>query len=339
MKSIIKSFILNKIYYFVREKYRYLRLFKAYKYDLNHYFKYSMGFTINKSKKKNIAEIILNTHVIEKGLTMPKTKLGFGYSRLEKLIDIVTSYILKFDSIDPQVLHSISVINEYFNFHKQKGYSVNTVLIVKHLKLLEIVTLKKIHYKSRNQISIDKSKYFKFSESSFADFSNSRSSIRNFTDEVVQKEIIYKVLDLARNTPSACNRQAVRVHLYTKKEQIQKILTIQGGNRGFGHLTTTLLIITFEPSLYFEESERNSGYVDGGMYCMNLLYSLHANKIAGCILNAAHNPKKDIEIRKYTNLPDSESFVAMIACGMTPSNFKVAMSYRYPLSYILKDHS
>ena len=119
-----------------------------------------------------------------------------------------------------------------------------------------------------------------------------------------------------------------RIHeLRVAKEEIIKILDKQGGNRGFGHLASNLLITTFEPSVYFEESERVSGFVDGGMYCMNILYSLHSNGIAACILNTAHNETKDLEIRKVTNIPKSECFVAMIACGVPPANFKIAKSF------------
>lgn len=338
MKNLIQLLFPKIIYASLREKFRYLRLLEAYRYDLNHYFKYSMSNNKGISKSKAISKIILDTHVIEKGLTMPKTKLGFGSVRLEELMKSINEYVLIFGKNNPQLLHGISVVNEYFSFHKDENFNINKKLVDIHNELLEIVKINTDYFEINNQISMTKDSYFKYSENSFINFSNSRSSIRNFSQEPIDKNLIYSALDLCRNTPSACNRQSVRVHLYTDKEQIKEILDLQGGNRGFGHLTSNLLIVTFEPSVYFEESERYSGYVDGGMYCMNILYSLHANKIAGCILNTAHHAKKDIAIRKYTKISDSESFVAMIACGIPPENFKIAKSLRYPLDYILIEH-
>ncbi len=337
MKNIINSILPNKIYTFVRAVVRYVRLGKSYFYDMNLYFKYSMSID-NASEKKLISKIILDTHVIEKGLTMPETKLGFGVERLSVLISNIISFVSNFMKNEPQVLHAISVVSEYISFHRDKGYTIDSKLMHKFEKLCEIEKINSLKFENRNQKNTTRDEYFKFSNSSFKDFSESRSSIRNFSDEEVCKDQIYNVLNLCRNTPSACNRQAVRVHLFTNKDEIGKILDIQGGNRGFGHLTTFLFIVTYESSVYFEESERNSGLVDGGMFCMNILYSLHANQIAGCILNAAHNPAKDIQMRKQSKIPDSEYFVAMIACGIPPRDFKIATSFRYPLSYTMVEH-
>jgi hypothetical protein len=43
-------------------------------------------------------------------------------------------------------------------------------------------------------------------------------------------------------------------------------------------------------------------------------------------------------MRKVTNIPEGEYFVAMIACGIPPDEFKIATSFRYPLNFILTDH-
>lgn len=339
MKERLKKILPKKIYSLVRELYRYLRLMKSFRYDLNHYFRYSMSSNKNIIEKKIISKIILDTHVIEKGLTMPKTKFGFGYLRLEVLMNNLIDYILRYGKDDPQVLHGISVVNEYFDFHEKVKFKIEKRLLELYEKLLIIIEDRNVVYESRSQIEINKESYFQHVEDSFVKFSSSRSSIRNFSSEKIDEEVINKALNLCLNTPSACNRQSVRLHKYNDYNQIQNILRIQGGNRGFGHLTSCLIIVTYDSSFYFEESERNTGYVDGGMYCMNLLYSLHAHKIGACILNTSHNPHKDMEIRKYTNLPESESFVAMVACGIPPSNFKIAKSFRYPLNYILTRYS
>lgn len=337
MKNNLKSLMPSFLYNFIRDQYRYRRLKKSFTYDLNHYFKYSMREK-NIQEEKLISFIIMNTHVIEKGLTMPETRVGFGTERLSILINDIVKYIKKFNNTNPQLLHGISVINEYFIFHEEKKFILNENIKNQYNSLQNLVKSKSVKFTIRRQLKMSKKDYFDKSDESFFEFSNSRSSIRNWTKENVDIDLILKSLDLCRNTPSACNRQSVRVHLYTNKNKIDEILKIQGGNRGFGHLSSFLIIVTFEPSVFFEENERNSGFVDGGMYCMNILYALHAKKIAACILNAAHSPEKDMYIRKYTNIPSSEVFVAMIAGGIPPKNFMIAKSFRYPLEDILTNH-
>jgi len=292
----------------------------------------------NNTKNKLVSKIILDTHVIEKGLTMPEFRLGFGQIRLVVLLKNVECYILRYDNKHHQILHALSVINEYFDVHDKGNYSVSTELLNAKNVFFGKKEINTVNFKERHQINITKSEYFDAIDKPFFQFSASRSSIRNFSREPVELVEIKQALDLCRNTPSACNRQSVRVHLFKDKDAIERILEVQGGNRGFGHLANFLIVVTYEPSMYFEESERNSGIVDGGMYCMNILYALHAKEMTACILNAAHSAEKDLAMRKVARIPESEVFVAMIAGGKAADEFKVATSYRYPLEKILEVH-
>jgi len=337
MKKLIKSLFPQFLYSIIRSSIRYIRLSKCYLYDLNHYFKNSMDLDDN-SEGKLISRIILDTHVIEKGLTMPETKLGFGKVRLKVLMDNIKFFVINFNTTNPQLLHAFSVLQEYFSFHEKSNFELVPEITADYNELVNLKNEKSFAYSQRNQLEITKDDYFSNLESSFPLFSESRSSIRNYSSENVSNEILNSALNLARNTPSACNRQAVRVHLYRDADSIADILEIQGGNRGFGHLANFLIAITFKPSVYFEQNERNSGFVDGGMYAMNVLYALHSKSLAACILNAAHTPEKDIKMRHAAKLPSDETFVAFIAGGIPPDTFKIARSYRYPLDFILTEH-
>ena len=337
MKRVIKNIFPMFLYLYIRVLARYIRLARSYLYDLNHYFQYSMSMD-NNTKNKLVSKIILDTHVIEKGLTMPEFRLGFGQIRLAVLLTNVEYYISEYEGENPQVLHALSVINEYFKVHDKSNYSVSAELLKAKNIFFGKNEINVVDFKERHQINVTKSEYFDAIDKPFFQFSESRSSIRNFSQEPVELAEIKLALDLCRNTPSACNRQSVRVHLFKDKNTIEEILNVQGGNRGFGHLANFLIVVTYEPSMYFEESERNSGIVDGGMYCMNILYALHAKKMTACILNAAHSGEKDLAMRKVARIPASEVFVAMIAGGKAADKFKVATSYRYPLEKILEVH-
>ncbi|MDP2485781.1 nitroreductase family protein [Pseudoalteromonas marina] len=337
MKKLIKSLFPIFLYNFIRSIIRYIRLSKSYLYDLNHYFNNSMDLD-DYSEGKLISRIILDTHVIEKGLTMPETKLGFGKARLKILMDNIKFFVLNFNTVNPQLLHGFSVIEEYFKFHENVGFELEPKIVSEYLNLQDLKKAKSFDHFQRNQVEIKKLDYFSSIKAPFALFSESRSSIRNYSEEYVSNDALNSVLDLARNTPSACNRQAVRLHLYRDTDDIADILKVQGGNRGFGHLANFLIAITFKSSVYFEENERNSGFVDGGMYGMNILYALHAESIAACILNAAHTPEKDLKMRRVAKVPNDETFVAFIAGGIPPESFKIARSYRYPLDFILTKH-
>jgi len=321
----------------IRMLVRHRRLKKSFLYDMEHYFKHSMNVD-NNEENKLISRIILDSHVVEKGLTMPETKIGFGVQRSAILMKNMIRYINCYNAENVQLLHGFSVLKEYFDLHEGESYKLDDEIVGLYDFLLLLKKNKEISYVSREQVSVDSMRYFHDVESSFPAFSSSRSSIRNFSDTDVCHKTLLATLDLARNTPSACNRQSVRVHLYREPNKIKEILKLQGGNRGFGHLANFLIAVTFKSKLFFEQNERNSGYVDGGMYCMNILYSLHAKKIAACILNAAHTPEKDVAMRAIADIPDDEVFVAFIVGGNAPEQMKIARSFRYPLEYVLTKH-
>lgn len=58
---------------------------------------------------------------------------------------------------------------------------------------------------------------------SFDSFSQSRFSIRDFGDSPLEVEKVCAALKLCERTPSACNRQSWRVHVYTENNWLQNV--------------------------------------------------------------------------------------------------------------------
>jgi nitroreductase len=292
-------------------------------YDFIRFYKHS-AYRNTEGKNHLIAKIIHDYHIIEKGLTMPETRMGFGKHKIIDLINECTQFISKYGEDNQQVEHALKVINEYKEFHVKSNYKLDYEVenSIKHLISITNNT------KCTMQRVIKKEEYFSRVEDDFSAFSNSRASVRNYSLEELDINHIINSVSLARNTPSACNRQTSKVYIYTNKKDIEAVLQVQGGNRGFGHLTNKLIVITADVSVFFGINERYQAYIDGGMFAMNLLYSLHYNKIAACILNCSNTNKKDLMMRKVCDIKDNEVFIAMISCGKSPDQFKIALSHR-----------
>ncbi|MDU0808909.1 nitroreductase family protein [Aquirufa regiilacus] len=327
---IIKLILPVRVFEYVKQKkvqFILQRNFKkAYEFDMKRYLKYSDSFGTN-SAQQLIGKIVREYHVIEKGLTMPDPRLGFGKDLLLSLVDNCMQYIQLFGEEEEQLRHAVGVIWEYEQFHEQQNFNLEDSVVVSIQKLKNLVSGIPIS----KQKEITANDYFKYVESEFPQFAKSRSSLRNYTNENVPMKAILSALDLARTTPSACNRQSWRTYVFEDKIHINSILTIQGGNRGFGHLTNKLIIITSEISVFSSVAERNQVFIDGGMYAMNLLYALHYYKIGACILNCSNSLEKDLKLRVVCDVKESEVFIAMVSCGIPPVDFKIASSYRYEL--------
>ena len=178
-----------------------------------------------------------------------------------------------------------------------------------------------------------KKNIFNHSDSSFKNFLKSRYSVRNFYGKISIKKIL-EAIEIAINSPSACNRQPSRVHIIKSKYLKREVLKLQGGNRGFGHLADKVLIVTAELSGYRDVSERNGVFVDGGLFSMNLLNALHYQKIAACPLNWYNSNTNDLKLRQLLSLPKSETVIMMIACGGLPNEVKLAYSKKNNINTI-----
>lgn len=110
-----------------------------------------------------------------------------------------------------------------------------------------------------------------------------------------------KSVGLAQNSPSACNRQPTRIHIIESEQLRNQVLELQGGNRGFGKLADTVIIISVELVGYRDVKERNNLFVDGGMYAMNLLYALHSYRIGACPLNWCYSTEQDLALRRLVS--------------------------------------
>lgn len=340
MKETAKKILPRVVYDYLRRVVRFSRTLDSFIYDAKRYYKYSVDLDIE-SESKLYSYIMLDTHVIEKGLTMPDMRMGFGQPRILEILRKLNIYVKNGYPIDSQILHAYSVLKEYFERHEESGFKLSDSVVVGYKIALEILKsvnmLQAVHY-SNQEMDISSDNYFRFSTSNFREFSNSRKSIRCFSAACVDKSVIYDALDIARNTPSACNRQSVRVHVYLDRNEINSILEAQGGSRGFGHTVGCLIVVTYDQSCYFEGIERNTGLVDGGMYCMNILYALHYKKLAACALNTSVDSNKDTLLRRLTGIPDEENFVAMIGCGIASDRINIATSMRKEVNEVVEFH-
>ncbi len=325
--QILIRIILRKPYTFYK-RFKLRNSFKrTYRYDMDSYLRYSRTFGAN-DPGRLIGSIILQYHVIEKGLTMPESRLGFGQERIISLCRDCVKYIEKYGQNDEQVNHAIAVVLEYENLHRKNRFDLDEETIHSLIQLKDRLISP---VQRAVQIQTGRDELFSKKDYSFPEFSASRCSVRNYSAEDVPLKGIMDALELAKHSPSACNRQSWRTYVYTQKSMINKLLELQGGNRGFGHLVNKLIIVAGEQGLFCNSNERNQVYIDGGIYTMNLLYALHYERIAACVLNCSFDPEKEIELKRNAGIKDSEVLIVMIACGIAPDEFKVAISHRYPV--------
>lgn len=179
----------------------------------------------------------------------------------------------------------------------------------------------------------------KMSKGSFEGLVKARRSIRNFSTEPVDEGLIEEAVRLAQFSPSACNRQGTYVFYTLDHYSIDKILELQNGNRGFGHLAKTLIIVTADRSVSQGVGERKQAILDSGIFAMSLLYGLSYVGLGSCPLNWSVTPEADASLRKLVNIPETHEVSMLIAAGHLPEKVAIANSARNKTHRILMKFS
>ncbi|WP_321332314.1 nitroreductase family protein [uncultured Bacteroides sp.] len=298
-------------------------LFLSYYYDYKRYCKYAVFGNRIDSEKQFRGVLTYHYHVIEKGLTMPEPRLGFAKEKISFLIHLCERYMdKKYDLSALAFIHSVEILNEYVKFHVERNYLLDDDVVLKIHQLSKYTGIQ--NFVKQSYISRDV--FFAHRRDSFDLFSMSRHTVRNYSSKKIQLDILHRCVELAQNTPSACNRQPNRVYIVKNRDAINSVLSLQNGNRGFGNLADALIVFTSEISVFRESSERHEAYLNSGMYIMTFINALHYHEIGSCSLNWSVSARKDKALRKLLNIPASEAVCMILSCGYVPDFFHLASS-------------
>lgn len=342
MQSKIKKFfknipLLNSMYQTIKTRWssssavQMLIMHKVLKYNKLRFKKYAGAFSV--SKVKDTAYLTWLYHVVEKGLAMPEMKLGFGQEKVNELGSRLKKYADKYGKDNVTYTVGVGTLKQYQIVHLEKQFK----LPEKINRLLDYFKEEVSNYDISGRYT--REEFYKNKNTEFPLFANSRHSVRNFDTSIeIQESELIDAVRLAQTAPSACNRQATRVHIITDKQMIKQCLSLQNGNRGFGELANKLLIVTGNLQTVLGAQEFFDLNTNVGIFIMNLSYSLHYQEIAHSILNWYAMPKDDRRLRKIVGIPDEENIVAFIVCGRVPDEFKIAISPRMKTEDIVKIH-
>lgn len=301
-------------------------IYQTYGYDLVRNLKYGFAYKHNNDNLK--ANLLLVIHTIEKGLTMPNAHTNFGKDKIDILIHIVQD-IIKNKEEDKncfEVKYALSTLNDYLSFHEKRKVQIIPSILECIIRLGKDLSFSFDTYAFK-QYHFTNEEFFQFTKSNFKLFSQSRHSIRNYKEQEINDEIFHEVMKIANNAPSSCNRQTCQSYIVKNKKIMQKILSIQGGNRGFGDLATAVIIVTSKLTSYYDVQDRLQPSINAGFYGMNLLYALHFHCIGACVLNWAYTKKKDLQLRALMpQIKDEEQICFLISCGYPADDFNVALS-------------
>ncbi len=302
-------------------------------YDYRLFLKYSF----RKNSLKNIGQyeyfLTKQYHIIEKALGLPEPRPEFGQKVVNLIINVANDYIQKFGN--EKIINNIaSCLQDYLDFNQKKGVDTSSPY---YQNIKNFVEKNISAVKTGGSKKLIKKDIIKAIDFDYKQFVSTRTSIRNFSDKEVTDKDIKKIFETARITPSVCNRQGWKAHVYFKPDTIKQLLTIQNGNRGFTNSINKLIVVTGDMRA-FTTLESNQIYIDGGLFAMNILFSIHHAGLGAVALNTCFPYVQEKKVRKIANLEKYEKLIMMIGIGHIKDSFKVAMSDKKEVNQILQIH-
>jgi len=166
-------------------------------------------------------------HVLEKGLSHPRPRKKFGVITAQKLYNLIGIYNQNFDP-SSQVSIAIDVLKAYIS-----SYEVHRHLDQRFIEnVLNLRSAGSLPLSKAYELK-SKKEYFNHYDKPYAEFVKSRHSCRDFTEKNISIKRIQAAVELARHTPSVCNRQTCKIHLVRNKDLLSKAIKLQNGSRSF----------------------------------------------------------------------------------------------------------
>lgn len=308
-------------------------LMASYVYDFRRYVVGSAILGSEQHRERMTGVITATYHNLEKGLSLPQPRPGFGADNVAKLLGLLQQHIDWF-GVDEVVQVALKVLQAYRAFNVKAGVStrndaaIDALMARAALPDALVAGTQALGQSERMAARVG------------LDFFLSRHTVRVFQQCPLTPAEVEFAVQAAQKAPGVCNRQSGRVRFISDPARIQSTLAIQGGARGFAENVPNLFCITARVANFNGVGERYQAWIDGGLFAMSFLLGLHAQGIGACCLNWSKEPAVDRKMRQHLNLPDDEIIVMFIAAGHVPETVQVACSNRRPLADVLvNDHA
>lgn len=301
-----------------------------YAQDIYYYARYCGISPFQNVEKKRYYKIIIETHAIEKGLSLANPRPFFGKEKIRHIIRMADKFGFHKDKLP--ITMAVGALQTYISRHRQLNLSDPLIDEIEiFLARQEPIAAGlgagglRIYPEGKPAITAEPEGLLL-----------NRFSCRIFEAAPLSREEICHIVKLAQTAPSQCNRQATRVHYYDDPPTVQALLKLQGGSAGFNKEVPGLFAISFDLAAWGGAQQRNQGYVDGSLFAMALMLSAQAHGAVTCPLNLAVRHKTERQIRSVGNIPSDQRLVMMIAIGnASRENLRAAASPRRPLVEIL----
>jgi nitroreductase len=166
----------------------------------------------------------------------------------------------------------------------------------------------------------------------FARLARQRMSVRNFSRKPVDRELIDRAVEVAIESPSACNRVPYEFRFYDDPALRKHLVGLAPGMDGWGDSAPVVCVLIGRYRAYFHPRDRHAIYIDGALAAMSFQLALVTLGLASCSVNWPQLQRLDREVKDFLELADDEKVVMLMAVGHPHPDAVVPYSGKRPMS-------
>jgi len=267
-----------------------------------------------------------NIHRIEKGLLMRPRRERFALSYIGETVDCYRECRMADCAAEwaKDLAWAHDILESYFEVVADGGLVERAhavFLSVDHPA--EVGRGDRVPYSRRGSCPV--------SFDSFAALAKRRRSVRWFLQTEVPHVLIDRALEIAAESPTACNRQPFFYRFFDEPESLRILRPLPLGTAGFSHNIPMLCAVIGDLSAYSGERDRHGIYIDGSLSIMSFMYALETLGLSSCPLNWPDIETLERRSENLLDLKRHERVIMFIAIGYPDPQGLVAYSQKKDL--------
>ena len=286
--------------------------------------------SLNRLQRPNHARLRRNTHRLEKGLLMRPRRDRFAQAYLPELVSDYTAQVRFEEACTEELQWAHNVLAEYFAVVKDDN------LIAEQRSIFEgtehrFNELKKYKPYARSDSPKDIPSW-----DSLNALSLRRRSVRWFKQQAVPRELLEQAIETASLSPSACNRQPFDIYVVDGQEQLNKIVHLPMGTKGWADNIPMFLVFVGDFSSFEHERDRHVPYIDSSLSAMSLMLALETLGLSSCPINWPDIEPREQKMAQLLKLKVWQRPIMCLAVGYADDDGHIAYSQKRTANQLIK---
>lgn len=274
-----------------------------------------------------------NTHRLEKGLLMRPRRELFALDYIEETVNCFVEVVRTRGTyaIDQstELAWSRDVLTKYFN---ETTPHEKTETLRKVFR--EYTSPDGLAAESRVPYLRDQHASPAIAVDQLYQLARHRRSVRWFLEKPVPRELVDRAIEIAGQSPSACNRQPFVFRIIDEPRLLEKAVSAPPGSSGFSHNIPMMVILVGQQRNYFDERDRHLIYIDASLAAMSFIFGLEVQGLSSCCINWPDIEERELLMSDILELDADERPIMTIAVGFPDPKGLVAWSEKKTLQQI-----